>query len=55
MLPWLRMLMAPSIMRILVTIVGVVTVLAGLSELRAAFFPVLSRGTGESGDAADRS
>lgn len=53
-MPWVATLMAAHLIRGLVTLVGVITVIAGLSDLRAAFFPLFQGRAGDSGDAAPR-
>ena len=50
-LPWLRTLMAGDLLRGVVSLIGVVTVIAGLADLRSAFVPLFSRPAADSGDA----
>jgi hypothetical protein len=50
MLPWLRTLMAGDLLRGVVSLVGVVTVIAGLIDLRTALAPWFSRPAAEAGD-----
>ena len=49
-LPWLRTLMAGDLLRGVVSLVGVVTVIAGLIDLRTALAPWFSRPAAETGD-----
>jgi hypothetical protein len=49
-LPWLHTLMAGDLLRGVVSLVGVVTVIAGLIDLRAALAPWFSGPAAEAGD-----
>ena len=51
MLPWLRTLMAGDLLRGVVSLIGIVTVIAGVADLRAAFSMLFAPPVADSGDA----
>ena len=51
MLPWLRTLMAGDLLRGVVSLIGIVTVIGGLADLRSALSLLFSRPVADSGDA----